>query len=310
MACALCVVLTSEGAAYAQPADDAFTKSAARSLAQEGDALYEKGDYAAALDRFERARSLIGAPTLDVRRARTLVKLGRLLLAEEQYVQVATSRLPDGAPDAFARAVEEARVELEVLKARIPGLVIERGEGVGPVELDGKPVAEALLGVRVPVDPGDHHLEASGAAPLTVRVKEGETQVVRLEVAPASPPPPEGASSWSTGRAQRVGAIVAFGVGAVGLGLGVGFGAAAIAKKGDLDEVCDANTGDCPLSTQGDIDTYETVGALSTVGFIVAGVGAATGAVLLLTAPSDGAEVSAAVHLVASPFGGALVGSF
>lgn len=304
------IALTPPTAASAQPHDDAFTKSAARSLAQEGDALFAKGDYAGALDRFDRARSLIQAPTLDVRRARILAKLGRLLEAEEQYLETATTKLPAGAPDAFAKAVDEARTELESLKRRIPNLVIERDPGVGAVQLDGKLVADALLGVNVPVDPGERVIAGDGAATLTIQIGEGETRRVRLAPGADDAPPPPGGGTASAARAHRIGAIAAFGVGAVGLGLGIGFGAAAIAKQDDLDAVCDPETGNCPLDAQDDIDSFETVGALSTVGFIVAAVGAGAGAVLLLTAPTEGGEARAALRLYASPAGAGLTGTF
>jgi hypothetical protein len=77
---------------------------------------------------------------------------------------------------------------------------------------------------------------------------------------------------------------VAFGVGGAGLVLGAITGGIALGDHSSLSNKCG---GGCPASAQGDLDSYHLMGTLSTVGFIVAGVGAATGAVLLLVQPKE-----------------------
>ena len=62
---------------HAQP-DDA-TKNSARRLGEEAGDLYDKGDYAGALDKYRRAFALVEVPTLGVRIARCLAKLGKLV---------------------------------------------------------------------------------------------------------------------------------------------------------------------------------------------------------------------------------------
>jgi hypothetical protein len=60
-------------------------------------------------------------------------------------------------------------------------------------------------------------------------------------------------------------------------------GILAIGKHSTLAGECNPN---CTSSTaQSDLDSYHSIGVVSDVGFIVAGVGGAVGAILLLTQP-------------------------
>ena len=85
-------------------------------------------------------------------------------------------------------------------------------------------------------------------------------------------------------------AFVAFGVGGAGLVVGGITGLLALGKSGDLKDKCGADKNACPADSQSDIDSYKSMGTISTIGFIVAGVGGATGLVLLLTAPSGSGQ--------------------
>lgn len=107
-------------------------------------------------------------------------------------------------------------------------------------------------------------------------------------------------------------AIVAFGVGAAGLATGAVAGGLALSKRSSLDSVCTAAHA-CPLSEASDISSLKTTSTLSTVGFIVGGVGAATGALLLLllrpsSAPEQGASGSLTPYL--GPSGAGITGTF
>ena len=79
-------------------------------------------------------------------------------------------------------------------------------------------------------------------------------------------------------------------------------GIVAVTKHGDLSDAC---VGGCPPGSQGDIDGYHTAGAVSTVGFVVGGVGVATGTVLwLLASPSSNSVSKTAKRPTISPFVG------
>jgi hypothetical protein len=184
--------------------------------------------------------------------------------------------------------------------------------------LDERAVNAASLGVRRAVDPGPHVLRVTAdgykAAEMKFTVLEGgsATENVTLEkdtsaVAAAPAPAPGGAPATGPGAAPP-GALattggeapapakksilpwVAFGVGGAGLLLG---GITGIVALGDHSTLADKCKNGCPADQKGTLDSYHTMGLLSTVGFIVAGVGAAAGVVLLVTQPKDAGPESA-----------------
>jgi hypothetical protein len=57
----------------------------------------------------------------------------------------------------------------------------------------------------------------------------------------------------------------------------------AMGKHSDLATNCPGNT--CFPSQQANLDSYHTIATISTVGFIVGGVGVAAGVILLVTRP-------------------------
>src|SRR4051812_30455373 len=75
---------------------DAAARSTARKLGQEAVKLYEAGDYARALEKFNTADSLVPAPTLGLYAARCLTKLGKVVEASERYLEVTRMQLDRG----------------------------------------------------------------------------------------------------------------------------------------------------------------------------------------------------------------------
>ena len=108
---------------------------------------------------------------------------------------------------------------------------------------------------------------------------------------------------------------VLLGVGGVGLIAGSIFGVIALGKKTSLDNACGNDKGHCPLSAQGDIDSIHSAATVSTVGFVVGGLSAGVGTLLLLTAkPTRAAARATPAHVSVQPFLGpsslGLTGSF
>jgi hypothetical protein len=282
-------------------------RATARSLGVDGQQALDSKDYKAAEDRFRRADSLVHAPTLMLGLARSLAGLGRYVEAQETYNRIIREGLPPGASDVFKRALADAKKEVDGVGPKIGGVTIGVHAAGGAevpnakVVLDGLPVSTASLGVRRSIDPGSHVLQVSGDGfkPAEVRfdvVAGGSVdQPVTLEAdlsaaappaaalpsAPAASeqPPPQG----SGGGARAVLPWVAFGVGAAGLGVGAVTGFIAMGKHSDLATKCP--TGTCDSTNQGDLDSYHSVATISTIGFIVGGVGVAAGAILLVTRP-------------------------
>jgi hypothetical protein len=169
------------------------------------------------------------------------------------------------------------------------------------ITMDGEVVAERLVGTAIPVDPGEHQFtfEIAGQRPLTKRLMIRATEQNRREVV-AFPLVAEGtAAGQPTSQSpddqqanagmngQRIAALAAGGVGLVGVLVGSVFGLDAKSKKSKA-EIYNCANGFCP--TQDGVDAWakaRTAGTVSTVAFIVGGVGVATAATLWLTDKSS-----------------------
>lgn len=320
--------------AFAAPPAAAGTeqdKAQARQLGIDGVAAFERGDWSAALARFEAAERLFHAPTHLLFIARSQAQLGQLVAARETYVRLEQETLPPTASPAFRKAQEDAAKERAVLDEKIPILVVRAEPPVEAgleVRIDGEPVdPEQLAEARV--DPGRHRVEgrvgAREAAPVEVEVVTGERREVVLELPPAeatgegpsvpsSPAPREDGGTSAT----TIAGVGAIGVGAAAIGLGAVLGIVSLGKSGDADDLYDQCGGDggCdPDSAQGREVTSldEEAATLGTVGVIALGAGvaiAATGVVLVLVGDDDDAPTDARLEVVPTLAGGLLRGRF
>jgi hypothetical protein len=299
-------------------------RATARTLAQEGYVALRDKDYATAADRFSRAVALVHAPTLLRDLARAQVGLGKLVDAHENYSTIIREGVAADAPAPWQKALADAKAEIVAIPPRLPWVTITVAGPSDPVvTIDGVPIAAASLGVKRPADPGKHEIRATApgfyTAKKTVVLKEGESVNIafELEDAPpdAKPKPEEEANTVVTTEVpdppwRKPAIIGAFALGGAGLALGSVTGALAISKRNKLAPECVAGT--CGPKQKSDLDAYHTYGPISTVSFIVGGVGAAAGVVLLLvkpqslseTSPSGSARVKPQAGLDWSPFVG------
>ena len=303
-------------AVQAQSDEDRAT---ARELGQQGFAALDGKDYKVAEDRLRRADKLVHAPTLLLGLARALAGQHKFVEAQETYQRIIREGVPPGAPEAFKNALEAARSEVSAVAPLLGGVTIvvtAAGGGTVPnlkVSIDGTPVNAASLGVRRLIDPGPHviNVTADGYRPAEARiaVAEGGTAdaPVKLEkdpnwVAPttaptasvgtpaptdtgAVPPVPTAGGEEQGGGIPSYVPWIGFGVGAAGLILGGVTGAIALGDHSTLAKAC--TNGSCGSDQQSKIDSYHTMGALSTTGFIVGGVGVAAGAILFFLQPKS-----------------------
>jgi hypothetical protein len=299
--------------AQAQTAADRAT---ARELGLDGQNALDKKDYATAEDRFRRADALFHAPTLLLGYARAEAALGKVVNASEAYNRIVREGVAPGAPPVFVAAVEAARAEAGAVQARIAGVTITV---VGPenptVTLDEQPVPVAALGVKRPVDPGEHTVKASadgwqpaetkftvadagattaslkmtkltGPAPAAGATPPTSSQPAATASTGGSTPPAADTGTPSSGSMQRTLGLVGMGAGVVGLGVGAVTGILAIGKHSTLTTECTGTGGTCVTDqSQQDLSSYHSIGMISTIGFIAGGVLAAGGAVLFFTAP-------------------------
>lgn len=303
-------------AAAAEGETDSHTRTAARALAAQGSQAFDKQDYKTALDLFQRAFALIEAPTIALMEARTLVQLGRWVEAADRYAAVQKMHSP--APNAaFTQAVDAATQELALLMPRIPTLKLTlsgvEGERV-EVSIDGRKLADVLVGVDNPVDPGPHRIEvrrASGEVEQrSVRLAESEHQTLDIELsarsvvrAPVREKPvvvqtPE--SDFASGRTL---AFAVLGAGAAATAFGAVTGVVALGARNDLERECSPG---CPEEMRDQLDRYRSNRTLSYVGFGLGVIGLGAGSYLLFTAEPEGAPVAVGV----SPSGVAMRGVF
>jgi hypothetical protein len=320
MVAALGAVLLCAQAGAAQEVDDA-TRASARQLGYSGVEAYEAQNYAAASDKLERAYRVLQVPTLGLWSARALVKLGKLVEAQERYLKVGRLAVSGGDADVQRKAQADAARELAGLEPRLSSLQIELTDANADdvaLSIDDSPIASALIGEPRPMNPGAHTLVARRGVEekrVNVTLAEGEKQRVTLSFSGAStttgsaaPPhasaphvtsdaPSAAPADRSTGSTQRLLGWVSVAAGGAGLAFGGITGGLALSKKSGFESNPHCNDSACGPSQQSDVDSYNSMRTMSTVGFIAGGTLAAAGVVLLLTAPSSEPKSSAALWL-------------
>jgi len=291
-------------------------RAGARAAATQGAQAFSEKRWADAVDLFTRAESIVHSPVHLLYLARAYENLGSLVKARETYIKITNEEIPAGATQPIRSAHADAEKELQALEPRVPYVsVVVQGGGPKPVTvtMDGIQVPPALIGVPRPVDPAEHRFEAvaegmdSAVSSVVVREGRSETVVLTLHPSatapaapagapapvttgfaamPAAPPPaPPGAD---TGHGPSPLTWVAFGVGAVGIGVGTGFLLSSNSKVHDANDLCTAGPDHdaCPANVAGKAasldDEARTARTISIVGFVVGGVGVATGATLLV----------------------------
>lgn len=281
----------------------------ARDLGTQAQAAFDAGNYAEAEKLFSAATSLYpAAPTLTLGLARAQAKAGKFVAAQEGYNKIIREQSQNSnASPAFKNALAAARDEVGAVTAKIANVVISVEGAPHPVvTLDGQVVSDAALGLRRPVDPGSHvvRAEAQGYSPAETafHVAESGSASAKLKLVKTEGSPVAVVSSTpaTTGNgpvedphptsSNKTLALAAFGVGGAGLVFGAITGVVALGKHGDLSDKCPNDT--CATHLQSDVDGYKTMGTLSTIGFIVGGVGLTAGTVLWFTSPKEGTSAT------------------
>jgi hypothetical protein len=280
----------------------------ARQLGQQAQASYDAGNFAESEKLWNAATRLYAqAPTLTLGLARTQAKLGKFVAAQESYNRIIREWANNAAaPQPFKDAVEAAKSEVTAVSAKVATITVTVEGPTNPlVTLDGQAVPSAALGLKRPVDPGPHKIAATadgykpaeaafsvaegGTAAATLKMEKASGAVVAGAAAPAAEPgAPASEPGADTGgkSSNKTLALVAFGVGGAGLLVGAITGLVAVGKAGDLKDQCNADN-KCPATAQDTVDGYKSMGMISTIGFVIAGVGGIAGAVLWFTAPKQ-----------------------
>lgn len=162
----------------------ADSRSDARDRLEEGSALYRKGDYKGALQKFEEARALFASPKIYFNLGQALNRLDRKAAAVDAF-----ERFLNEAQDAAPERRRDAEQLLAELRPRV-GFIKVIAERDSEIAVDGQPAGTAPLRRTVPVEPGTHQLtaRAPGAAighVGSVTVAAGQTIDWEAREAPA-----------------------------------------------------------------------------------------------------------------------------
>jgi hypothetical protein len=249
-----------------------------------------------------------------------------LAVCETQWGKIATAASHYGdylslyerlTPDQKARQKtrpKEAKAQREALLPLVPELtvVLPPGAPAGTVvKRNGAVMADAALGIGLPVDPGEHvvttQVPGGPVGEQRITLGKGEKKQLTLEVKPAlevealpaktepvkaqpvntepqSPQTPEGPDG------RRIATYVIGGVGVAGLVLGGVMGGLTLGKKGTIADHCGTKVGSkdataCDPTGLDAASSGKTLALVSTIGFGVGLAGIGTAAVLLLTEP-------------------------
>ena len=309
----LAAVLVFAGIASSTSVCTADDRTGAAALFAEAGRLIDAGSTSAACAKYEESLRLYDGINTRYFLADCDERVGKIASAWGMFLEVATKAraLGDEAKETKAReraaAVEERVSHVIVLVEGTRGAAFE-------VRRDGNALGRGEWGRALPVDPGEHVIEASEPAkrPWSTRLMvrgEGQTSAVvvpLLEEGPAPGPlsavhPADGATAGRD--RQRVAAVLVGGTGIVGLGTAVALG---IAAKSRFDQASAGCNGD-HCTAQGVAIRADAV-ERANVATVVFGVSAAAlvgGGVLWFTAP--GATRSGASALQFAPALGGLV---
>ncbi len=281
-------------------------KQEAKQLVSDAKKAIKGGSFDDAVAKLRRADELDPSAATKVELANALAQSKKLIEA----TQVLRAAIEQGTGGAWAekKAAEAAQSALKELEPRIPWLAVSvegPPESAVKVKVDGN---DAEPGMEAPVDPGEHTVSAEAEgyerAEKQVKVAEGKHEAVKLTLTKIETTPAPAAASDDGG--DILPAAIAFGVGGAGVVVGSIFGIMAISQTGSVKDQCN-DSGACPKDQASDLDSAKTSGTISTIGFIVGGVGIATGVVLLVLggdAPANASLQAEAGPVTVTPFVG------
>jgi hypothetical protein len=326
------------GLAWASPARAQGTggKVAAEALFEEGRKLVAAGNFADACPKFASSQRLDPSPGTLLNLASCYEKLGRSATAWATYREAASAANAAGRAEYVATAQRHADALVPKL-AHATVTVAQPVDGL-QVTRDGNRVDRGEWGLTVPIDAGQHTIEASAPAhkPWTSTVdvpQDGANVSVTipaleaLPVEPAPPPPvagPPGAgangaaggvggpgvvpgggdAAGSVGHGQRVVGVVIGSMGIAGLAVASVF--SVIAKNKYNDSLGNCAQSDPNRCNQDGVNQRNDARDAGNVASVAVSVGAAAllgGVVVWLTAPqapSGAASASASLASSAS----------
>ena len=264
---------------------------------KEGRTLVDQGKYAEGCRKLEESQRLDPGGGTLLNLALCHEKEGRTATAWTEFTEALGIARKDDRP----QRAEISQQHIEALEPTLSRLIVQVAPASDLPDLeikrDGTAIRRAAWGTAMPIDPGDHVIEAFalGKIPWKQTVTVGgkaETKTIAvptLENAPvAATPPPSTPSGHMPGgfaevrRPVNPAVWVAYGIGAAGVGVGTYFGLRAMSDQRIADDNCSGDT--CRNQTGSSANANAVKSAnISTVGFGVGVLGIGLGTFLLLS---------------------------
>jgi hypothetical protein len=285
---------------------------AAREQVKLGYQLAQDGKCEAAIPHFVESLKLDAKAITLINLASCEEKTSRLADALGHWVEARARAQTEG----NAGIEEEAEKRAKALEPRLPKLTVVVAGAPADVEVkrDGVVLGAASMGVALPVNPGAHtlvvHTRGHEDRTETVTLAEGENRRVDLKMGAVKIEKVAAPSAAAPGgerepRSMSPLVFVGFGTAIVGVGVGAVTGILAFGKASTAKDACPNEQ--CTTAGMEAVDAGRTLATISTIGFIVGGVGAGVGLYGLIFG-KPAASSSVAVSL--GPTGGALRGTF
>ena len=320
-ACAVCISLVTPARAEPSAEDKALSSE----LFKQAKKLLAEGKTAEACAKLEESQRLLPATGTLLNLAICHETLGKTATAYAELGEARARALKDGQKD----RVKLADQHIAALEPKLSRLTISVPAEVDVPSLrvfrDGSEVGRAAWGTAMPVDPGEHQIEAraEGKKTWTRSVQVGadaDAKSIQLEALesdeppaaeppPPAPPPPApvlpppqpvapkaehdrgSVPPRGAGDDQRTLAYVLGGVGVVGVGVGSYFGLRAYSKWSDSDAGCPKDDRCTAAGAQAAKDA-RTAADVSTVSFAIGGAALGAGAFLFFTAEPSQPETA------------------
>lgn len=278
----------------------------AEALFEQGKQLLRAGDAAAACPKLAESQRIDPSTGTLLALAMCHEADGKLASAWAEFTSVQARARNENRPD----REQAARGRAQALKPRLSTLEVRISPAIAAIsgleiKRDGTTLGSGAWNVVVPVDGGQHVVEASAPGRVTWRATadvktEGDAAVLAVPMlagAPiadkSTPSHPEPAASWTTMEWAGVGLG---GVGVIGLGVGGYFLGSALSKKSESSKDCDGNV--CGPEGSAARRSAVSRGNAATIFAIAGGALAAGGATLFIIGrqrarPGDSARSTA-----------------
>jgi hypothetical protein len=237
-------------------------------------------------------------------------KLQTAYLSYQRFLDE-TGTLPPAERSKHGERRTVAESKSRALALRVPRLSVGvKGDlpSSARVLLDGKDVTDAL-GTPFAVDPGRHVIQLVVGDEVVAEKRVALAEAARGSVELALPEagsesaPPAPADPLQTSTAgPRAGVYVLAGVGVAGIAVGSITGLMTLSKKSKIEDNCPNRT--CNAEGRDAVDSAQSLGLISTIGFGVGAAALAGAAVLHFTSNSGSEHRASGLTLGVSPGGG------